>query len=401
MLTKQHRYATRITNARHRQAYRLHMCGLCHALGDDFGLLARWLTSYEMILLNLLTNAQRPAAPASVPRRCPLNPTRMVATNTDSGSHLAAAAAVALAKVSVVDDVQDGGGLGARALNRLMERANAAALRALQDLDFEAQAITQLSTQQPAAEADPQQDPTTPTAATCAALFAATAQLAAQPHNAEPLSRLGAHYGAYLYLMDAYRDFAQDMLRGDYNPLHRYALQTGAAFSLSEDGRRWLLGRFERIRVAMQTELGQVQLARYADLLEEMLYSGLAGAIDDLRQSQARVFRRLGWADALKAAFFLVPITGTFTNGEPLPKKKRDHNHDSCVGGSGWYCDPGGCTGSDCDCSSCRDNRDDGESALCAALGFGGCDGCGDSAGCNGCDAPDCSGGCDGGGCSN
>jgi hypothetical protein len=35
------------------------MCGLCHSLGDNYGMLARLITNYEMTLLNILTSAQQ------------------------------------------------------------------------------------------------------------------------------------------------------------------------------------------------------------------------------------------------------------------------------------------------------------------------------------------------------
>jgi len=74
MLTQSHYSACNLHDAQDRAAYRLHMCGLCHALGDSYGLPARLLTNHEMIVLNLLTSAQRPQAPDVVTRRCPLNP---------------------------------------------------------------------------------------------------------------------------------------------------------------------------------------------------------------------------------------------------------------------------------------------------------------------------------------
>ena len=116
MLTKQHQLAAKIIHPQKRRAYKAYMCGLCHALGDSYGLPHRLLTSYEMILLNMLTNAQRSTAPEIVMRRCPLNPSRMVSTNQDAGSEFAAAVAVVLARVSLDDHVQDSAGrnIGAR-----------------------------------------------------------------------------------------------------------------------------------------------------------------------------------------------------------------------------------------------------------------------------------------------
>ena len=43
MLTKQHRLAAKIIHPQKRRAYKAYMCGLCHALGDSYGLPHRGL----------------------------------------------------------------------------------------------------------------------------------------------------------------------------------------------------------------------------------------------------------------------------------------------------------------------------------------------------------------------
>ena len=95
MLTKSHYAARQYVCAHDRATYRWHMCGLCHALGDDYGLTTRLLTNHDMILLNLLTEAQYPQETPTVMRRCPLNPRRKVPTNQEAASRFAAATAPA------------------------------------------------------------------------------------------------------------------------------------------------------------------------------------------------------------------------------------------------------------------------------------------------------------------
>jgi hypothetical protein len=50
MLTSlQHQFAPRFGDPDKRQAYTTHMCGLCHALGDRYGLLLiPWQLSWRM-----------------------------------------------------------------------------------------------------------------------------------------------------------------------------------------------------------------------------------------------------------------------------------------------------------------------------------------------------------------
>jgi hypothetical protein len=181
MLTKQHYFASKITHPLTKQVYRLHMCGLCHALGDDYGLPYRLLTSHEMIMLNLLVNAQQKEAPTSVLRRCPLNPTRFVQTNSNQASTYSAAVSVALANASVQDDVADSGSILARTLSLALKVPLHTARQQLSDEIVEQ--FDSLTIAQTKAESDTESDPTAPTARLSALLFAATAKLCGQPAN--------------------------------------------------------------------------------------------------------------------------------------------------------------------------------------------------------------------------
>jgi len=78
MLKQTHKLVTGLSDPESGKTYKLHMCGLCHALGDTYGLPYRLLTSHEMILLNMLITAQQNEEPVVAIRRCPLNPFKTV-----------------------------------------------------------------------------------------------------------------------------------------------------------------------------------------------------------------------------------------------------------------------------------------------------------------------------------
>jgi hypothetical protein len=352
-----------------------------------------------------------------------------VTTNQDAASQFAAAVAVSLAKVSVADDVEDSGDLLARAANGLLNRANRNAARILDSLGFDSAMIADLSTRQSSAEHDPNADPAQPTAHTSAGLFAMTAHLAGNPQNEAALAIIGANYGAYLYLMDAYRDFPRDMVSGDYNPLRRFTTREGAGFSLLAEGLTWLLGRFQQIEAEISEQIGALHLYRYDDLLPGLLLDPVRHIIGVLREKLAAqhplYFRRWRLADALKTSLFVVPVavagltSVSGSGGEPhlemeefpprKKKRKRGADHeDDCMPGIYWCYFPGdvsGCadcgdlcsSGGACDSSSglggcclIDDHHGDGAATLCCFIDLdcGGMDGC-DS--CDGCEGADCS----------
>ncbi len=340
MLTKQHRFAAQLVQEK--QVYKTHMCGLCHALGDSYGLLSRLLTSHEMILLSLLTSAQRETHLQTVKRRCPLNPAHFVSANQDEGSRFAAAAAVELARVSVLDDVQDSRGWDvlAQASRLLIGTAHQTAVRTLENLGFDAATFARLTEHQAQAEADSESDPAAPTAMTSASLFVMTARLAQKPENESALAAIGASYGAYLYLLDAYRDYPDDIRKGRFNPLRKFTaltplpplpLEERGSFGLTSEGLRWLLTRFETIRAEIQTHWPQVQTVRYRDSLEHLLLHPIDEVIEELQERLAAPmeFRRWSLADVIKAALFIVPagmVTANIGDFEPViggEKRKR------------------------------------------------------------------------------
>lgn len=306
--------ALSIVEPQARRTYSMHKCGLCHALGDHYGPLFRLVASHEPNLLSLLTSAQHADEPGVVKRRCPLNPLFKVSAHQDLASEFAAAVAIELANAKFADDVQDSGGRdGAAHIGQwLARKPHQVALRTLKDFGVDVEILGRLGERQTRAEEDETQDPAGPSAAAGAALFAATARLAATPENVEALTTIGANFGAYVYLLDAYRDFARDMPRGEYNPLRRFGEQSSQALTLTQPGLEWLLGRFEMIQTAVRENVPKLHLYRYADLLATLL----CGPIDEIvlelshrvRQPEL-TFRRWQWVDVLKAGLFMLPVS--------------------------------------------------------------------------------------------
>lgn len=411
----------------------MHMCGLCHALGDGYGMPHRLLTTHESILLNLLVTSQCADAPGLVERRCPLNPLRRVPTNQDAASQFAAAISVGLTTASVVDHHLDSQGrdMLARGLRAALRPAWRAAQAMLHALRFDPALIGRLADSQAEVERRPSLDAASPTAAASARIFRTTADLASAPHNAEVLAALGEQYGTFLYLADAYHDLADDLRAGAFNSLAGGA--DPITRTLTPEGRRWLLGEMKQIRRALQEGLVRLALQRNEALVRRMLLdpvSGVIGEIEGRPRTHAcsvhgtrTLMSDDMWQDAptpphgLGEGPSLPPPSGspspcgqccenTIFHCEVCrrgtrPVRRRAWScadgwaecssgcSDSCSRNPGTCCDCGDC----CRCCSCCQCCGDGGSA---GAGGGGCDcPCGDGGGadCSGCDC-DC-GGCD------
>ncbi len=313
LTTLQHHFTLHLTDPHERQVYFTYTCGLCHALGDGYGLSFRLITSHELILLNLLTSAQSADEPVITKRRCPLNPLLKVFANWDIASQLAAAVAVELANVQFADDVRDSGGrdVTGRVGVWMLQGPHRTALQVLSSLGVDVEILTQLGEQQALAESDESQDPAGPTAQVSAVLFAVTARLAGRPENVEPLAAIGASFGAYIYLLDAYRDFARDMQRGEFNPLRRFSDSSADDVVLSRAGLEWLLSRFEMIQGSIRKNTPRLHLYRHSELLTKLLADPVDKIVRELShriQQPELTLRRWQGLDVLRAGLFMLPF---------------------------------------------------------------------------------------------
>lgn len=328
MLNRGHVMAQQVLSSPdERRIYKTHMCGLCHALGDEYGFISRVITNHEMILLNMLYTAQAPTEIDIVERRCPLNPLMKVTTNQDPGSKVAAAVAVELARISVLDDVLDSGGrdFRARIFERMLAKPHQAAIESLNELECDTSQLATLSDRQVIAESTVIEDPANPSAETSAALFAMTARLAGMPENQEALAEVGANYGRYIYFKDALEDFLMDQDHSNFNPLKRYSKEEDGKLILSRIGLERFAQNLGEIRDAILGRLSQVQFSRNEELITKLLVEPVRLTVAALENLLTQIgdelaFRRFGFADGLKAAAFVMPLAFSPASLHGLPQ---------------------------------------------------------------------------------
>ncbi|MEV6208445.1 DUF5685 family protein [Kitasatospora sp. NPDC051914] len=208
-----------------------HLCGLCLALRDDHGQLARTATNYDGLVISVLVEAQAPrvADGRRTAGPCPLRGMRTAEVARGEGARLAAAVSLALASVKVRDHVLDADGVfarrpvaaGARAVARRWDRQSAGGGAGL---GFDTAVLLDAAGRQTELEraAGPGSSVllvTEPTETATAAAFAHTAVLAGRPGNAAALAEAGRLFGRLAHLLDAAEDEQADAAAGLWNPL--------------------------------------------------------------------------------------------------------------------------------------------------------------------------------------
>ncbi|MBB5955964.1 hypothetical protein FHS29_002545 [Saccharothrix tamanrassetensis] len=227
-----------------RASWLAHLCGLCLALRDDHGHLARLVTNYDGLVISALVEAQtsrsrRAAGP------CALRGMKSADVAVGAGARLAAAVSLVLASAKVGDHVDDRDGAFSRAPVRGLGRQVARrwadqAAETGADLGFDTAVLVAAVRRQAEVEAAAGLGSsvllvTEPTETASGEAVAQTAVLAGRPGNVAPLREVGRLFGRLAHLLDAVEDLDEDRASGAWNPLEATGTSLAEARRLCDD----------------------------------------------------------------------------------------------------------------------------------------------------------------------
>lgn len=345
-----------------RQAWLAHLCGMCLALRDRHGHLARLVTNYDGLVLSALVEAQQPAG-AEHRRQagpCVLRGLKGAPVSQGAGAQLAASASLLLASAQLRDHVDDGdlsGAVRSRTAGlvaRRWERAGrASSFGVALDVDVLQDAVARQGDLERRLETEgPGEDPvaallavTAPTEEASAEGFRATAVVAGRPGNAATLAEAGRLFGRVAHLLDAVDDLADDCAARRFNPV------------LATD-----LGPEQVRRVCDDAVLGVRLALDDADLDDAALVHLLL--VHELPRAVERTFRQAGFPSASQQPPALPPEwkppRTPGGGGHPGQGQQGPYGAPSPHQGGGGYPAPppggsgGGCLAGLAACGSCR-----------------------------------------------
>jgi hypothetical protein len=342
-----------------------HVCGLCLALRNSSGQVARLTTNLDAALLSVLYDALTPEPAQQIVHHCPLRrggQTRVV-DPANRGARFAASIALLSSATKIEDHLADQDSwlrFLPRLFARLAEKWRRAARAAARRLGFAVEEIDSQTRRQLDVESQPGrpfEHYSAPTEQAVAAACRHTALLARTPRNLAPLQAIGQMFGRIMYLVDAYEDLEADERRGKFNPLAQ-------CYPRREVRKRaWAL--FAHAHQEIRTHFSRLELKR-PTLARQLL-------IDQLARVGRQTFRVASAPEEGPVPEEPPPPLPSELQAQdppPLPLKHGTSNASAfCTG-----CDPDWsdvCDGIDC-CTSGLDC-----SGLdCGALDCGGCSGC-------------------------
>lgn len=267
------------------EEYRAAYCGLCRALGKQYGFAARFLVNYDMSFLYLLRSAPAQAAEAA-PCWCPARVCGKKSCTLDrAGFEPVTAATVILCVEKLRDDIRDKGffrSLPQRFLRLLYGRAYRKAARRLPE--FAALCARQLEILHTLeAERSPSIDAT---ADAFARLTAACAADLEDPALRRPMEQLLYQTGRFLYLADALDDLKADCQKDAYNPLrYRFHVTDGA---LSAEDQAYLTQLTDSSVNLAGAALALLPLRSHEALLENIVYLGFPAVFAAVKTGKFR-----------------------------------------------------------------------------------------------------------------
>ncbi len=243
--------------ARYRQAY----CGLCRAIGERHGTLARLSLTYDLCFLVLLLDALEEPELQTGEQRCPAHPLRRQRWRRSRWTDYAADMNVALAYHKCLDDWRDEQNLSRLAYARRLKNAYRAIRRRWpeQCRCIEEQ-LSRLSALERADSAD------LDAASTAFGTLMARLLTVEESFFAPQLRALGEALGRFIYVMDAVLDEAEDAKRRRWNPVARFRARQGG-FQERET--------LELFMGEATAAFEQLPLEQDLDLLRNILYSGV------------------------------------------------------------------------------------------------------------------------------
>lgn len=246
-------------------------CGLCRALGERYGLGARFILNYDFAFLALLLSD--PTAQEMRHRGCIAHPFKGRDYYLSSDAlELAADCSVILAWWQLKDGVRDHGALGG-----LKYRAAAAALSSAYHKAREKRPEFDRSTRehlQKLAELEAERCPSMDEAAdTFARLLQGISREVEDGVKARILEQILYHLGRWIYLVDAVDDLADDFKTGSYNPLiPRFSLTVG---ELTGEARESLVVSMDHSVRLIASAFELWDFGDWSNIIRSTVYEGL------------------------------------------------------------------------------------------------------------------------------
>lgn len=239
--------------------YRAHYCGLCHAIGDRHGQMARMALTFDLTYLTIFLASLYEPEETSGTARCMPHPVKEHTWARSSVTDYAADMTIALMYHKCMDDWQDDRSLPAKACATWLKKAYTKV-----KADWPRQCASIEKTLRDLSKVEARRDPNPDAAAKCFGELMAELFVMQEDYWAGALRAFGYSLGRYIYMLDAVCDHDKDLRKGGYNPV-----------VLMEKKPEDMRDTLEMLLGDASAAFEKLPLVQDEDILRNILYSGV------------------------------------------------------------------------------------------------------------------------------
>lgn len=254
----------KIMTEENKKSYQAYYCGLCRRLKSNCGAKGQLLLNYDMTFLVVLLTGLYELSHESSEITCALHPTKRHTVWMNEATDYAADMNVILAYHNLIDDWKDDRAYSKKVFAKMLDKDYT---RIIQKYPRQTKAIEWYIRR--TEEVERARETNLDAVAGLTGEMLGEVFCWKEDEWAEEMRTLGFYMGKFIYIMDAYEDYAADMQKGAYNPL----------ISMKQENDQDLDTIVRLLLTSMMSECAKsferLPILLHADILRNVLYSGV------------------------------------------------------------------------------------------------------------------------------
>ncbi|MDO4276701.1 MAG: DUF5685 family protein [Eubacteriales bacterium] len=256
--------------------YRSFYCGLCRELREKYGISGQISLTYDMTFVVILLSGLYEPPTRKGTTRCIMHPVQKQQVRKNAITEYAADMNLLFTYYKCVDDWKDEKKYSRLGYAKLLERKNASLVKQYhKKTETIINLLDQLSCWEKAGETDIDK------MAGCFGKIMEEIFAYREDEWECSLRRMGFYLGKFIYLLDAYEDVEKDKESGSYNPFSKDYIMEG----FEEKVRQILI----MMLAEACREFEKLPIIKYADILRNILYSGVWVRFETVSQKRREV----------------------------------------------------------------------------------------------------------------
>lgn len=254
----------KIMTEENKKAYQSYYCGLCRKLKSDCGTKGQMLLTYDMTFLVVLLTGLYELTNKESEITCALHPTKKRTVWINEATQYAADMNLVLAYQNLIDDWKDDKAYTKKALAKMLDKDYT---RIMSKYPRQVKALEEYMRR--TEEVERSHESNLDVVAGLTGEMLGEIFCWKEDEWAEELRTLGFYMGKFIYLMDAYEDYDDDVHKNAYNPL--VYVKGESAEELDTLLRLLLTSMMSECAKSFE----RLPILLHADILRNVLYSGV------------------------------------------------------------------------------------------------------------------------------